>query len=114
MSIELRIPNFLLAVSPYDPAHPFHHIYSPNYMSFVLVFSEDDKDRMLDDDIHASHKRKEFLYNGKKYTLVFIQNNIKEACEWPFNAKITEMQFLDYAWEWYKEFLDKYEIDDFI
>lgn len=114
MSIELRIPTFLLATSPYDISHTFHHIYSPIYMSFLLVFSDDDKDRMLDDDIHASHKRKEYMYNGKKYTLVFIQNNIKVACKWEFNKKITEMQFLDYAWDWYKEFLDKYEVDDFL
>lgn len=110
MSIELRIPRFLLATSPNDPAHLFHHIYSPSYLSFVLIFSDDDKDRMLDDDIHKTHKRKEYLYNGKKYTLVILQNHIKQTSQWAFNDKLTEIQFLDQAWEWYKDFLDKRNI----
>ena len=104
------MPRFLLAEEPQDRV--FHYIYSPHYLSLVLIIPEDMATVTLNKDtIKKPHKT--YQYENEVFELVLVQNNV-EATGGAMSPIISETEFLDEAWKWYADYL-KWEdknIDD--
>ena len=99
---ELKMPKFLLALQPEPEQLPngFHFIYSPLYLSLILVIRERTQQVILNNELR-SKSQKRYTYNdNEQFTFVVLQNNIQQVGGILAPA-ISETQFLDEAWEWY-------------
>ena len=97
---ELKMPKFLLAIEPTQMPSGFHYIYSPHYLSLVLVIRERTQQIILNNELR-SKPQKRYTYNdNEQFTLVVLQNNIQQVGG-ILSLAISETQFLDEAWEWY-------------
>ena len=89
---ELKMPKFLLAAEPSQMPSGFHYIYSPHYLSLVLIIRERTQQVILNN---------EYNYNdNEQFRLVVLQNNIQQTGG-ILSPEISETQFLDEAWQWY-------------
>lgn len=99
---ELKMPKFLLALQP-EPEHlpnGFHFIYSPLYLSLILVIRERTQQIVLNREL-KNKPQKLYVFNEyEKFNLIIIQNNVK-LTGGELAPEISEAQFLDEAWEWY-------------
>lgn len=99
---ELKMPKFLLALQPEPEQMPngFHFIYSPLYLSLILVIRERTQQVILNNELR-SKPQKLYKYNEyEQFNLIIIQNNVK-ITGGELAPEISETQFLDEAWEWY-------------
>ena len=97
---ELKMPKFLLAAEPSQMPSGFHYIYSPHYLSLVLIIIERTQQVILNNELR-NKPQKRYTYNdNEQFTLVVLQNNIQQV-EGILAPAISETQFLDEAWEWY-------------
>ena len=97
---ELKMPKFLLAAEPSQMPSGFHYIYSPHYLSLVLIIRERTQQVILNNELR-NKPQKRYTYNdNEQFTLVVLQNNIQQVGGILAPA-ISETQFLDEAWEWY-------------
>ncbi len=100
---ELKMPKFILGNEP-TIANPFDYIYSPLYLSLVLVVEENSQITVLNDE-NLNRPQKLYVYDAlEQYRFVLIQNNIEETGGL-LAPEITPEQFLDEAWEWYRDYL---------
>ena len=99
---ELKMPKFLLALQPEPDQLPnaFHFIYSPLYLSLILVIRERTQQIVLNREL-KNKPQKLYVFNEyEKFKLIIIQNNVK-ITGGELAPEITEAQFLDEAWQWY-------------
>ena len=97
---ELEMPKFLLAIEPTQMPSGFHYIYSPHYLSLVLIIRERTQQVILNNELR-SKPQKLYNYNdNEQFRLVVLQNNIQQTGG-ILSPEISETQFLDEAWEWY-------------
>lgn len=97
---ELEMPKFLLAIEPTQMPSGFHYIYSPHYLSLVLIIRERTQQVILNNELQ-SKPQKRYTYNdNEQFTLVVLQNNIQQVGG-ILSLAISETQFLDEAWQWY-------------
>ena len=97
---ELKMPKFLLAAEPSQMPSGFHYIYSPHYLSLVLIIRERTQQVILNNELR-SKPQKLYNYNdNEQFRLVVLQNNIQQTGG-ILSPEISETQFLDEAWEWY-------------
>nr|WP_314558441.1 hypothetical protein [uncultured Capnocytophaga sp.] len=99
---ELKMPKFLLALQPEPEQLPngFHFIYSPLYLSLILVIRERTQQVILNNELR-SKPQKRYTYNdNEQFTFVVLQNNIQQTGG-ILSSEISETQFLDEAWQWY-------------
>lgn len=98
---ELKMPKFLLAIEPTQMPSGFHYIYSPHYLSLVLIIRERTQQVILNNELR-SKPQKLYNYNdNEQFRLVVLQNNIQQTGG-ILSQEISETQFLDEAWEWYR------------
>ena len=100
---EIKLPKFLLAEEPTEPNDRDIYIYSPHYLSLVLVIPEDEKPVLLNEETRKK-PRKTFTYEDETFELVIIQNNV-EMTGGNLAPEITEIEFLKQAYDWYKDYL---------
>ena len=98
---EIKMPKFLLAEEPQDRV--FHYIYSPHYLSLVLIIPEEIATVTLNKDT-IKKPRKTYRYGSEAFELVLVQNNV-EATGGAMSPVISETEFLDEAWKWYADYL---------
>ena len=99
---ELKMPKFLLALQP-EPEHlpnNFHFIYSPLYLSLILVIRERTQQIVLNRELKDKPQKLYVFNEYEKFNLIIIQNNVK-VTGGELAPVISETQFLDEAWEWY-------------
>ena len=99
---ELKMPKFLLALQPEPDQLPngFHFIYSPLYLSLILVIRERTQQIVFNREL-KSKPQKLYVFNEyEKFNLIIIQNNVK-ITGGELAPEISETQFLDDAWQWY-------------
>ena len=97
---ELKMPKFLLAAEPSQMPSGFHYIYSPHYLSLVLIIRERTQQIVLNREL-KSKPQKLYIFNEyEKFNLIIIQNNVK-ITGGELAPEISETQFLDEAWQWY-------------
>ena len=99
---ELKMPKFLLALQPEPELLPnvFHFIYSPLYLSMILVIRERTQQIVLNREL-KNKPQKLYVFNEyENFNLIIIQNNVK-LTGGELAPEITETQFLDEAWQWY-------------
>lgn len=97
---EIKMPKFLLAEEPQDRV--FHYIYSPHYLSLVLIIPEEITVTLNKNNLNKP--RKTYRYGSEVFELVLVQNNV-EATGGAMSPIISETEFLDKAWEWYADYL---------
>ena len=81
----------------------FQYIYSPHYLSLVLVIPEDVATGTLNKET-IKKLRKTYRYENEVFELVLVQNNV-EATGGAMSPIISETEFLDEAWKWYADYL---------
>ena len=99
---ELKMPKFLLALQP-EPEHlsnGFHFIYSPHYLSLILVIRERTQIVVLNDELLHRPQQLYTISDTEQFRLVILQNNVK-ITGGELALEISETQFLDEAWQWY-------------
>ncbi|WP_313214119.1 hypothetical protein [Soonwooa sp.] len=96
---EIKMPKFLLAEEPTAPLDRFTFIYSPPYLSLILIIAEDDVMGLLNNETR-NKPRKTFQYFDESFEFVLVQNNIEAV-----NLETSIESFLDEAWNWYKDYL---------
>lgn len=99
--VEIKMPRFLLAEEPQDRV--FKYIYSPHYLSLVLIIPEEIATVTLNKET-IKKPRKTYRYGNEVFELVLVQNNV-EATGGAMSPVISETEFLDEAWEWYADYL---------
>ena len=97
---ELKMPKFLLAFEPEQMPKGFQFIYSPHYLSLVLVIRERTQQVALNDELVHKPQKLYVCNEYEQFKLIIIQNNVK-ITGGELAPKISETQFLDEAWEWY-------------
>ena len=97
---ELKMPKFLLAVEPKRMPNGFHFIYSPHYLSLILVIRERTQQVALNDELVHKPQKLYVCNEYEQFKLIIIQNNVK-ITGGELAPEISETQFLDEAWEWY-------------
>ena len=100
---EIKLPKFLLAEEPTEPNDRDIYIYSPPYLSLVLIIPEDEKTVLLNEEMRKK-TRKTFAYEDETFELVIIQNNV-EITGGNLAPKITEDEFLNLAWKFWEDYL---------
>ena len=100
---ELTLPHFLLAENTTEDHNRFIYIYSPVYLSFILIISEDSQTVLLNDEMRKK-PRKIFTYEDESFEFVILQNNI-EITGGQLAPAITEEEFLNQAWKFWKDYL---------
>ena len=96
---EFKMPKFLLALQP-EPEHKFHFIYSPLYLSLILVIRERTQQIVLNKELKDKPQKLYVFNEYEKFKLIIIQNNVK-ITGGELAPVVSETQFLDEAWEWY-------------
>lgn len=97
---ELKMPKFLLAFEPKQMPKGFHFIYSPHYLSLILVIRERTQIVVLNDEILHRPQQLYTISEKEQFRLVILQNNVK-LTGGELAPEISEAQFLDEAWQWY-------------
>ncbi|MCJ8153190.1 hypothetical protein MKJ01_05370 [Chryseobacterium sp. SSA4.19] len=100
---ELILPKFLLAEEPTKPIDREVYIYSPHYLSLVLIIPEDDITLFLNEE-KRTKPRKTFTYQDESFELVVLQNNVGLAGG-NLSPEITEDEFLNQAWMFWEDYL---------
>lgn len=98
---EIKMPKFLLAEEPRERV--FKYIYSPHYLSLVLIIPEEIATVTLNKET-IKKPRKTYRYGSEVFELVLVQNNV-EATGGAMSPIISEADFLDEAWKWYADYL---------
>ena len=101
--IELKLPKFLLAEEPTKEYVGVEWIYSPQYLSLIMIVSENDIPTVLDAR-NRRKSRKTFTYQDETFEFIIIQNNVA-ATGGQLAPEITEIEFLEQAYDWYKDYL---------
>lgn len=100
---ELKMPKFLLAEEPKEGYDSLSYIYSPHYLSLILIIPEDDLTVLLNEG-NRQRPRKTFTYEFEPFEFVILQNNVL-ATGGGLSPEISEEEFLIQAWEWYENYL---------
>ena len=98
-SKEIKLHRFLLAEDPTEDLNRFTYIYSPPFLSLILIIPEDDVTVLLNKD-NQKRPRKTFNYGIETFELVVLQNNVHVSEE-----NISAEEFLNQAWQWYENYL---------
>lgn len=101
--MEIKLPKFLLSEEPTGDMNRFVYIYSPVYMSLILIVAEDSQTVILNDE-YLSKPRKTFKYEYETFEFIIIQNNVI-LTGGQLAPEISEPEFLNQAWAWYEEYL---------
>lgn len=101
---EIIMPKFLLAEEP--KGGDFTFIYSPHYVSLILIVPEDDATVLLNAE-NRKRPHKSFNYKNETFEFIIVQNNLEAVGEMN-GYPITADKFLTDAWEWYSDYL-RYE-----
>lgn len=102
---EVIIPKFLLAENPILPNIDLTYIYSPHYMSLIMVIEENSEIVHLNDTYRAMPQQL-FVYDElEQFRFVVIQNNVISTGG-IYAPIISVEQFIEEAWQWYKKYLD--------
>lgn len=102
---EVIIPKFLLAENPIVPNIDLTYIYSPHYMSLIMVIEENSEIVHLNDTYRAMPQQL-FVYDElEQFRFVVIQNNVISTGG-IYAPIISVEQFIEEAWQWYKKYLD--------
>lgn len=101
---ELKMPTFLLAEEPKGDMDRPTFIYSPPYLSLILIIPEDDITVLLNEE-NRQKPRKTFEYGHESFELVILQNNVLFTGG-QLAEEITEDEFLNRAWQWYADYLE--------
>ena len=102
-SFELKLPKFLLAEEPTREYVGVEWIYSPQYLSLIMIVSENDIPTILDAR-NRRKSRKTFTYQDETFEFIIIQNNVA-ATGGELAPEITDADFLQQAFDWYKAYL---------
>ena len=70
------IPKFLLACNPIVPNIDLTYIYSPHYMSLIMVIEENSEIVRLNDTYRAMPQRLYVYDMLEQFRLVVVQNNV--------------------------------------
>lgn len=100
---ELKLPRFLLAEEPTELIDRNVFIYSPHYMSLVLIIPEDDMVVLLNEETR-NRPRKTFQYQDETFELVLLQNNVLQTGG-VLSPEITEEEFLNQAWNFWEQYM---------
>ena len=98
---EIKLPKFLLAEEPTESSDRDIYIYSPHYLSLVLVIPEYEKRVLLNEETRKK-TRKTFAYEDETFELVIIQNNV-EMAGGNLAPKIAEDEFLNLSWKFWED-----------
>nr|DAI03466.1 MAG TPA: hypothetical protein [Caudoviricetes sp.] len=102
---DVVIPKFLLAENPIVPNIDLTYIYSPHYMSLIMVIEENSEIVSLND-IYRAMPQQLFVYDKlEQFRFVVIQNNVMSTGG-IYAPIISVEQFIEEAWQWYKSYLD--------
>lgn len=102
---DVVIPKFLLAENPIVPNIDLTYIYSPHYMSLIMVIEENSEIVSLND-IYRAMPQQLFVYDElEQFRFVVIQNNVISTGG-IYAPIISVEQFIEEAWQWYKAYLD--------
>lgn len=102
---DVVIPKFLLAENPIVPNIDLTYIYSPHYMSLIMVIEENSEIVSLND-IYRAMPQQLFVYDElEQFRFVVIQNNVISTGG-IYAPIISIEQFIEEAWQWYKKYLD--------
>ena len=101
--IELKLPKFLLAEEPTKEYVGVEWIYSPQYLSLIMIISENDITTVLDAR-NRRNSRKTFTYKDETFEFIIIQNNVA-ATGGQLAPEITEIEFFEQAYDWYRNYL---------
>ena len=102
---DVVIPQFLLACNPIVPNIDLTYIYSPHYMSLIMVIEENSEIVRLNDTYKAMPQRLYVYDILEQFRLVVIQNNVM-SMGGIYAPVISVEQFIEEAWQWYKNYLD--------
>lgn len=100
---EITLPTFLLAENPTEDHNKYVYIYSPVYMSLILIVAEYHQTVVLNDEMQRK-PRKSFQYNDETFEFIVLQNNVIMTGG-QLAPRISEIEFLDLAWEWWENYL---------
>ena len=102
---DVVIPKFLLAENPIVPNIDLTYIYSPHYMSLIMVIEENSEIVSLND-IYRAMPQQLFVYDElEQFRFVVVQNNVISTGG-IYAPIISVEQFIEEAWQWYKAYLD--------
>lgn len=102
---DMVIPKFLLACNPIVPNIDLTYIYSPHYMSLIMVIEENSEIVRLNDTYRAMPQRLYVYDMLEQFRLVVVQNNVI-SMGGIYGPVISVEQFIEEAWQWYKNYLD--------
>ena len=102
-TIDLKLPKFLLAEEPTKEYIGVEWIYSPHYLSLIMVISEIDITPVLNEEKRRK-SRKTFSYQDETFEFIIVQNNVA-ATGGELAPEITDADFLQQAFDWYKAYL---------
>lgn len=102
---EVIIPKFLLAENPILPNIDLTYIYSPHYMSLIMVIEENSEIVSLNDEYMKMPQRL-YVYDAlEQFRLIVVQNNVISTGG-IYAPVISVEQFIEEAWQWYRSYLD--------
>lgn len=102
---DVVIPKFLLAENPILPNIDLTYIYSPHYMSLIMVIEENSEIVSLNDEYMKMPQRL-YVYDAlEQFRLIVVQNNIISTGG-IYAPVISVEQFIEEAWQWYRSYLD--------
>lgn len=100
---EIKLPLFLLANEPTEKYTGIEYIYSPPYLSLIMVVSENDTTTLLNSE-NINKPRMTYQYQNESFEFVIIQNNVK-ATGGQIAPEVSELEFLDSAFVWFENYL---------
>ena len=100
---KIKLPKFLLAEEPKNEFNGIEFIYSPSYLSLIMIIHENYTTLILNAE-NREKPRKSFEYNSEKFLFVIVQNNVISTGG-HLAPEITEIEFLELAYDWYKDYL---------
>ena len=102
---NMVIPKFLLSENPIVPNIDLTYIYSPHYMSLIMIIEENSEIVRLND-IYRAMPQQLFVYDElEQFRFVVVQNNVISTGG-IYAPIISVEQFIEEAWQWYKAYLD--------
>ncbi|WP_314894134.1 hypothetical protein [uncultured Capnocytophaga sp.] len=102
---DVVMPKFLLAENPILPNIDLTYIYSPHYMSLIMVIEENSEIVSLNDEYMKMPQRL-YVYDAlEQFRLIVVQNNVISTGG-IYAPVISVEQFIEEAWQWYKSYLD--------
>ena len=102
---DVVMPKFLLAENPILPNIDLTYIYSPHYMSLIMVIEENSEIVSLNDEYMKMPQRL-YVYDAlEQFRLIVVQNNVISTGG-IYAPVISVEQFIEEAWQWYRSYLD--------